>query len=57
MYDERRRNGELAAAKEEGLEQGRREKLEAFKNMKDLGVAIEFIAQATGLSIEEVEKL
>ena len=57
MYDERRRNGELAAAKEEGLEQGRREKFEAFKNMKDLGVAIELIAQATGLSIEEVEKL
>ena len=65
MYDERRRNGELAAAREEGvelgleqgLEQGRKEKLEAFKKMKDLGVADEIIAQASGLSIEEIERL
>ena len=62
MYDERRRNGELATAKrlgrEEGLEQGREEaKLEAAKKLKELGVDIETIVQATGLSVDVVEGL
>lgn len=65
MYDERRRNGELAAAKEEGIEQGReqgremeqKKNMETLRNMKELGVAVEIIAKATGLSIEEVERL
>ena len=62
MYDERRRNGELATAKrlgrEEGREQGREEaKLEAAKKFKELGVDIETIVQATGLSVDVVEGL
>ena len=74
MYDERRRQGELNAAKadgrqegleqglrqglEQGLEQGRRQaNLQSAKNFKALGVAVDVIAQATGLSIEEVEGL
>ena len=62
MYDERRRNGELATAKrlgrEEGLEHGREEaKLEAAKKLKELGVDIETIVQATGLSVDVVEGL
>lgn len=62
MYDERRRNGEIAAAKEDGLkegfEKGRIEKnLENAKNLKELGVAMDIISKATGLSFEEIEKL
>lgn len=62
MYDERRRNGELATAKrlgrEEGLEQGREEaKLEAASKLKELGVDIETIVQATGLAVEVIEGL
>lgn len=58
MYDERRRNGEIAAAREEGLEQGRKEaSLMAAKNLKALGVAADVISQGTGLTVEEIEKL
>ena len=62
MYDERRRNGEIAAAKEdgmkEGLEKGREEtKLENAKNLKALGVAVDIISKATGLTVETIEKL
>ena len=58
MYDERRRNGEIAAAIEEGFEKGRIEKnLENAKNLKELGVAMDIISKATGLSFEEIEKL
>ena len=46
---------------EEGLEQGReegtREKLRNAANFKKLGVSKEIISQATGLTIEEIEKL
>ena len=62
MYDERRRQGELNAAIERGmaagLEQGREEekKANALK-LRELGVAVEVISQATGLSVEEIEKL
>ena len=62
MYDERRRYGEIAAAREEGLEQGleqgRKEaSLMAAKNLKALGVAVDVISQSTGLTVEEIEKL
>lgn len=41
-----------------GLEQGREEaKLEAAKKLKELGVDIETIVQATGLSVDVVEGL
>jgi predicted transposase/invertase (TIGR01784 family) len=39
---------------EKGIEQN---KLETAKNLKNLGVAVEVIAQATGLPAEEVAKL
>ena len=58
MYDERRRNGELATAKRLGREEGREEgKLETASKLKELGVDIETIVQATGLSVEVVEGL
>lgn len=41
-----------------GLEQGREEaKLEAAKKFKELGVDIETIVQATGLSVDVIEGL
>ena len=52
--------------KEEGLAEGRaegeaiganKEKIENARNFKKLGVSIETISQATGLSVEEIEKL
>ena len=43
---------------EEGLEKGaRQEKLLSAANLKKLGVSTDIISQATGLSIEEIEKL
>ena len=48
----------LWAAKEEGKAEGIREnKLATAKGLKKLGVAIDIISQATGLSKEEIEKL
>ena len=42
----------------EGLEQGRmEERLSTARNLKKLGIASDTIAQATGLSLEEIEKL
>ena len=70
MYDEKRRNGELAAARNdgraegreegraEGLEQGHAEaRTEMANKLKALGVNIDTIVQATGLDREIVEKL
>jgi predicted transposase/invertase (TIGR01784 family) len=70
MYDERRFRGEMDAAFNEGVEKGiekgivkgvekgiEQNKLETAKNLKNLGVAVEVIAQATGLPAEEVAKL
>jgi len=66
MYDEKRRNGELAAAREdgiaEGLAQGHAEghaeaKIEMAIKLKALGVDIDTIVQATGLDRETIENL
>ena len=70
MYDEKRRRGELAAAREDGieeglekgLEKGREEgreeaKLEDARKFKELGVGVDIISQATGLSVETIESL
>lgn len=47
-----------AEGKAEGKEEGRMEaKRENARNLKKLGVAMEIISQATGLSKEEIEKL
>ena len=52
----------LEKGREEGLVKGREEgreeaRLESARKLKQLGVAAEIIAEATGLSIEEVCKL
>ena len=62
MYDEKRRNGELAAAREDGIAEGLAEghaeaKIEMAIKFKALGVDIDTIVQATGLDRETVEKL
>ena len=42
----------------EGLAKGRaEEKRENARNFKKLGLSVELIAQATGLDIEEINKL
>ena len=58
MYDEKRRNGELAAAREDGIAEGLAQaKIEMAIKLKALGVDIDTIVQATGLDRETVEKL
>ena len=62
MFDERRNNGEINAAKKEGREEGREKgRLEAntetARNLKLLGVDVEIIAQATGLAVEDIREL
>ena len=47
-----------AEGRAEGLEQGRmEERLSTARNLKKLGIAPDTIVQATGLSLEEIEKL
>ena len=74
MYDERRRNGELAAAREEGIEEGMEKGLEkgiekgreegrvegimnVARQMKQMGLPDNTIAEATGLSLKDIESL
>ena len=66
MYDEKRRNGELAAAREDGIAEGLAQghakglaeaKIEMAIKFKALGVDIDTIVQATGLDRETVENL
>ena len=58
MYDEKRRNGELAAAREDGIAEGHAEaKIEMVIKFKALGVDIDTIVQATGLDRETIESL
>ena len=48
----------LAEGRAEGLAEGRmEERLSTARNLKKLGIAPDTIAQATGLSLEEIEKL
>ena len=61
MYDEKRRNGELAAAREdgiaEGLAQGHAEgRAEAVRMMLAAGIPVETIAGALGVSVDECER-
>ena len=66
MYDEKRRNGELAAAREDGIAEGLAQghakghaeaKIEMVIKLKALGVDIDTIVQATGLDRETIENL
>ena len=61
-YKELIRNTELAEAREEGklegkLEGSKEKALEMAKKLKEAGVKISIIAEASGLSIEEIENL
>ena len=56
MYDEKRRNGELAAAREDGIAEGRAEgRVEAVRMMLAAGIPVETIAGALGIGVEECE--
>ena len=60
MYDEKRRNGELAAAREDGIAEGRAEghaegRAEAVRMMLAAGIPVETIAGALGISVEECD--
>ena len=58
MYDEKRRNGELAAARNDGLEEGRAKAVvEMAEKMLAAGLPVEQISQLTGLSAEEIDVL
>jgi len=58
MYDERRRNGELAAAREEGIEEGMEKgRVNVARQMKQMGLPDNTIAEATGLSLKDIESL
>lgn len=54
MFDERRYNGEINAARKEGREEGR---LELCRNLLSQGVQKDQVALAAGLSIEELDAL
>ena len=54
MYDERRRNGEIAAAQEEGMN---KERIRIAEKMLETGMPIDLIAQITDLTIAEIEAL
>jgi predicted transposase/invertase (TIGR01784 family) len=49
--------GALREGIQEGIQKGREEKLRLVRNFKNLGIPIEQIAQATGLSIDEIAAL
>ena len=54
MFDERRHNGEIAAARNEGRQEG---VIQIAKNMLSMSIDVETVAKATGLSVDDVEKL
>ncbi len=69
MYDEKRRNGELAAAREDGIAEGLAQGLEqglaegraegreeAVRMMLAAGIPAETIAGALGISVDECER-
>ena len=62
MYDERKRRSEMNTAIRMGREEGRAEgikeaKFDDARNLKHLGVDVQIISQAVGLSVEEIENL
>ena len=62
MYDERRRNGELATAREIGMKEGMEKGIEkgvvsVARQMKQMGLPADTIAEATGLSFKDIESL
>ena len=58
MYDEKRRRSEMNTAIRMGREEGIKEaKFDDARNLKHLGVDVQIISQAVGLSVEEIENL
>ena len=66
MYDERRRNGEMKAARQDGLAEGLAEGLargreegilQMARNMKQQGLSLDIIQRVTGLSADVCESL
>ena len=66
MFDERRYNGEIAAARAEGRNEGREEgrvegekfmSYQIAKNMLSMSIDVETIVKVTGLTIKEIESL
>ena len=54
MFDERRYNGEIAAAREEGHAEG---KAEVFRAMLEKGIPKENVAEIAGLSLAELDEM
>ncbi|MBQ7811295.1 MAG: hypothetical protein IJ394_01920, partial [Bacteroidales bacterium] len=58
MFDERRYNGEIAAAREEGMEKGMEKGIVSVAvQMKMMGLPLETIVQATGLDAEFISSI
>ncbi len=58
MNDEKRHNSELKTATRRGREEGRMEgRAETVKKMLAAGISVEMIANALGMSVEEIESL
>ena len=57
MYDERRRNGELAAAIEEGMEKGlKKGREEAVRKMLAAGLSMEQVCGIMGMTADEIRE-
>lgn len=51
-------NQGMYEAKKEGIKEGKRESLHEFvKNLLTMGQSVEFVVQATGVALEQVEKI
>ena len=58
MTTERDLRNQMIYAREEGREEGQvEERAKNAKSLRDLGVDVEIIAKATGLSVEEIQNL
>ena len=58
MFDERRYNGEISAARNEGLNEGREEgKVEVYRAMLERGIPKGTVAEIAGLTVPDFEKL
>lgn len=53
MYDEKRHKGEMAAAREDGFAEGIEDgKMAVAQNLLRMGMSVEDVVVATGLSME-----
>ena len=51
-------NGDITLAREEGFTEGSKERsIQIAKNLLTKNISIEIISEATGLSLEEIEKI